>query len=314
MGAYVAGNIFNSPGASMGIESGTCPCPGLCHFRIRNYLPDPELPRLCPSANHWPVSVNNWRIDRQTMEENRYAIQSLDAIDWSSIDRNNEQKELTERLGCSHTSVRAYRTQSGTAIALEQWQERLVVPIDGSGTLVVDGNHYDEEQSIALVQAGVPAKLLSDSITVWLVVSVPAEPTSEVKYTSIDVNGLEFDDPETSPILTARVTDTLDCCGMKVNVRRLDQDEAVPYHTEGSQEEIYVPYDGPGQLRVNGTTLPVKQGTVCRFAPEIPRSAVNPTNQSVRWVMVGAPPTGDAEEWDPGAKVHEWPEADSEEG
>ena len=100
---------------------------------------------------------------------------------------------------------------------------------------------------------------------------------------------------------------------MKVNVRRLDQGEAVPYHTEGSQEEIYVPLDGPGKLRVGGTTLPVKRGTVCRFAPEIPRSAVNPTSQRVRWLMVGAPPTGDADEWDPGAKVRVWGDADLEE-
>lgn len=248
------------------------------------------------------------------MRENRYAIHSPDATEWSSTGRDNEQKDLTERLGCSHTSVRAYRTRSGTAVPLEQWEERLVVPIDGSGTLVVDGTHYHEEQSIAVVQAGVPAELLSDSTTVWLVVSAPAEPTSDVKSTSIDVKGLEFDDPETSPIPTARVTDALDCCGMKVNVRRLEQGKAVPYHTEGSQEEIYVPYDGPGELRVGGMTRPVKQGTVCRFAPDIPRSAVNPTDQSVRWLMVGAPPTGDADEWDPGAKLHEWPEGDVEEG
>ena len=248
------------------------------------------------------------------MGENRYAIQSLDAIDWSSIGRVNEQKELTERLGCSHTSVRAYRTQSGNAVPLERWQERLVVPINGSGTLIVDGNPHFEDQSIAMIQAGTQAKILSDLITIWLVVSASAEPNSEVKYTSVDVNSLEFDDPETSPILTARLTDAFACAGMKVNVRRLDKGEAVPYHTEGSQEEIYIPYDGPGELRVGGTTLPVKQGAVCRFAPEVPRSAVNPTNKSVRWLMVGAPPTGAVDGWDPGAKLREWPEADLKEG
>lgn len=247
------------------------------------------------------------------MVENGYAIQSLDAIDWSSVRQDTEHEELTNRLGCSHASVRAYRTGSGTAIPLNRWQERLVVPIDGPGTLVVDGNRYNEEQSIATVQAGVPAKLSSDSITVWLEVSVPAEPTSGVKYTSIDVRDLEFDDPETSPILTARLTTSLDCDGMKVNVRRLAPGEAVPYHTEGSQEEIYVPLDGSGKLRVSGTTHPVKRSTVCRFAPEIPRSAVNPTDQSVQWLMVGAPPTGGADEWDPGAQVHEWPGADRNE-
>ena len=145
------------------------------------------------------------------MDENRYAIHSLDGINWSSIGKETDHNDLSERLGCSHTSVRAYRTNAGTAIPLDRWQERLVVPIEGSGTLGVDGNHYNENQSIAMVQAGVPAELSSDSITVWLVVSAPAEPTSDVNYTSIDVQDLEFVDPETSPILTARVTNALHC-------------------------------------------------------------------------------------------------------
>lgn len=94
---------------------------------------------------------------------------------------------------------------------------------------------------------------------------------------------------------------------MKANVRRLDPGQAVPYHTEGSQEELFVPLDGAGRLLVAGETHEVEPGSVGRVAPDVPRSAVNSGSLAVHWLMVGAPPTGGPDEWDPGAEILEWP-------
>jgi hypothetical protein len=103
----------------------------------------------------------------------------------------------------------------------------------------------------------------------------------------------------------APLTDTLGCTGLKANARVLGPDQAVPYHTEGSQEELFVPIAGPGAVRVAGETVPATPGTVVRVAPATPRSALTDGDARSRWVMFGAPPTGGPEEWDPGAVILE---------
>lgn len=85
----------------------------------------------------------------------------------------------------------------------------------------------------------------------------------------------------------------------------LGPDQAVPYHTEGSQEELFVPIAGPGAVRVAGETVTATPGTVVRVAPATPRSALTDGDARSRWVMFGAPPTGGPEEWDPGAVILE---------
>ena len=47
-------------------------------------------------------------------------------------------------------------------------------------------------------------------------------------------------------------------------------------------------------------------GSVARVAPEIPRSVINGTGTRRTWLMVGAPPTGDPDGWDPGAETLDW--------
>lgn len=110
-------------------------------------------------------------------------------------------------------------------------------------------------------------------------------------------------------MLTARLTAPLGCLGTKANVRLLRPSDAVPYHTEGNQEELFVPLDGPGVLRVAGRTHELEEGDVARVAPEVPRGAVNEADDAVQWLVIGAPPTGGADEWDPDVEILEWPHA-----
>lgn len=133
--------------------------------------------------------------------------------------------------------------------------------------------------------------------------SVDPEPGKEI--TSVSFEECDFVEPSTSTVRTARLTALLDCTGTKVNARILDPGEHVPYHTEGTQEELFVPVRGPATMRIDGETFDTPVGTVTRVAPEIPRSAINDSNEESLWVMVGAPPTGGPGEWDPGAEILE---------
>ncbi|MFB6353219.1 MAG: cupin domain-containing protein [Halobacteriales archaeon] len=123
--------------------------------------------------------------------------------------------------------------------------------------------------------------------------------------TAVDLDDAAFVVPETSDVATAFPTDPLGCAGMKANARRLAPGQAVPAHTEGDQEELFVPVRGPASIRIAGERFDTPPGTVARVAPEVPRSAVNPAGTDAVWVMVGAPPTGGPRDWDPGAEVVE---------
>lgn len=76
------------------------------------------------------------------------------------------------------------------------------------------------------------------------------------------------------------------------------------------REQLFVPLDGAGALRVDGESHPIGAGSVARVAPALPRSAVNPGERDLTWLMIGAPPTGAADEWEPGAENREWPGPD----
>ncbi|HKJ59509.1 MAG TPA: cupin domain-containing protein [Halobacteriales archaeon] len=241
------------------------------------------------------------------MASTGYGTVDLDDVEWTEGESGTQHATLTDRLGCSDTHVDAYRTDAGVSVTLPAAREHLCVSVDSAGTLTADRAHGIEPGCLALVPAGAGGEIESDDRATWLVVSAPAEPGPDAEPVVVDVADLDFRVPATSDILTARLTDRLGCRGMKVNVRRLRSGDVVPYHTEGTQEELFVPLDGNGTVRVDGESHDVPRGSVTRVAPERPRSAVNPGETDADWLMVGAPPTGAADEWDPGAEIHEWP-------
>ena len=241
------------------------------------------------------------------MASTGYATVTLDDVEWTDGEEGGEHAALTDRLGCTDTQVDVYRTDADVSVSLPAEREHLCVPVDAPGTLTADGAHGEEQGRLALVPAGADGEIESGDRATWLVLSAPAEPGPEAEPVVVDVADLDFRVPKTSDIPTARLTDRLGCGGMKVNVRRLHPGDVVPYHTEGAQEELFVPLDGNGTVRVDGETYVAPRGSVTRVAPELPRSAVNPGETDADWLMVGAPPTGAADGWDPGAEVHEWP-------
>jgi quercetin dioxygenase-like cupin family protein len=161
-------------------------------------------------------------------------------------------------------------------------------------------------RGVACVPAGTAARVGASAPAAVLVVAVPADPAPDPAATprTVDLDACEFAPPATSDVDTARLTARLGCAGTKVNARRLDPGGSVPYHTEGDQEELFVPLSGSTAMRIDGETIPAPPGTVTRVAPPVPRSAVDEGDGSL-WVMVGAPPTGGPTEWDPGAEILE---------
>jgi uncharacterized cupin superfamily protein len=239
------------------------------------------------------------------MHRTDYAIVSLTETDEPDAVAAVSHGPLTQRLGCPETYVDIYRLDGG-AITVGSTREQLCVPIDGPGTVSTDSQVSVSPPGVAFVPAGRSCTLASDDSMSWVIVSASPRYRTEGAATVVDASGDAFESPATSDVLTARLTSELGCTAMKVNLRKLQPGQAVPYHTEGRQQELFVPVDGPGEMRIAGDVYDVAPGTVSRVAPATPRSAVNVGEEDLTWVMVGAPPTGGPDDWDPGATVLEW--------
>lgn len=239
---------------------------------------------------------------------------------------------MTAALGCTHTTVEGLRTTAGSTRTLPLVAESVCVPLNSDGTVDAATNHVTVPRyGLVHVPAGVDATLSSADPNRWICVSAAPGRIGEYEGTQqsaendetngssdetnassddqrptvVEFDALSFELPTTSDVPIARLTAELGCQGMKVNYRRLSPGLAVPYHTEGSQEELFVPLDGPGTLRVADENYVLPAGSVARVAPETPRAAANEGDDDRTWFMVGAPPTGAPDEWDPGAEILE---------
>ena len=212
-------------------------------------------------------------------------------------------RELTDVLGCSHTTVKASRLLPDEPLSLTGTHEQLIIPIDTTELLAVDGVDIPPI-GVAFAPVGLDVVVTCRSPVSILIISTPGDPTSD----AVSVNDLEdasFPLPTTSDVGTERLTRALGCTGMKVNARRLNPGQHVPYHTEGEQEELFIPVQGPARMRFAGEERETPVGSVTRVPPAVPRSAKNTGDEPAVWVMIGAPPTGGPEEWDPGATILE---------
>ncbi|MEF8904165.1 MAG: cupin domain-containing protein [Haloarculaceae archaeon] len=232
----------------------------------------------------------------------KYAIVSGAEIDWPSDGRVS----LTDSLGCAETQVELFRPGENGSVAASTEREGVCVPLEASGRIVANKRVTVPSKGVACVPAGMGASLRGGGT--WLMVSATTD-ASPGELTVVDSTDVRFAPPSTSTIDIARLTTRLGCTSMKVNLRRLEPGEAVPYHTEGSQEELFVPLDGPGKILINEERYTMTAGSVSRVAPKTPRSVVNDGEEQRTWFMVGAPPTGDADNWDPGAEILDWPDS-----
>lgn len=214
-------------------------------------------------------------------------------------------QDLTPALGCSDTRVEGYRIPAEHEITLAAEDEQVVVPLNADQPLELGNDHGLPHPGVACVPAEIPSTLRTPTDCLLAVISTTPEPSTDSRIIVVDLAQTEFKQPETSTILTARLTAPLECHGVKVNARLLQPGQHVPYHTEGTQEELFIPVRGPSAMRIDDTTHDTPVGTVTRVAPPVPRSAVNPGTVDGLWVMVGAPPTGGPDDWDPGATTLE---------
>lgn len=222
---------------------------------------------------------------------------------------------LTEALGCTELRVDAYRLPAGGTVDLPAEGERVVVPLARSGSPPLGGTRTVPARSIGRLPPGHPWSIETETAVDVLVVRSPASGGANEPHW-LDLESVAFSVPDTSDVATAHLTAKLGCAGLKANARVLDPGQAVPYHTEGSQEELFVPLDDAGEMRVADETIATPRGTVVRVAPATPRSARNDSKAITDWVMFGAPPTGGPTDWDPGATIledaHEAPTADTD--
>lgn len=238
------------------------------------------------------------------MAEPGYAVVDLDDLPWTRHHEDVAWASLTEPLGATETEVDAVRFGRDAAVELAAEPEQLLVPLEGS-IAVGAASPVVARPGLAAVPAGVVGALRADGPATALVVSAPAEAEPAAAVTAVDLRSASFEVPETSDVATAFLTAPLGLRGMKANARRLEPDQVVPYHTEGEQEELFVPVEGPASLLVDDESHAMSVGSVARVAPPVPRSAVNDGTDDALWVMVGAPPTGDPAGWDPGAVILE---------
>lgn len=241
-----------------------------------------------------------------------YALTSIEDVEWPDVDQPLKHLSLTDSLGCSDNRVSVYRlTESGsdrkremTSLTLSSSREHLVVPVGDSGELSLEDSTVGPN-SIAFVPVRTSCTIDFVDNTTAFVISATATAEHDKECTVLSIPDLEYTVPETSAIATARLTRRLGCRGMKVNARVLESGQEVPYHTEGDQEELFVPLTSSTSMRIDDGEHQTPPGTVVRVAPNTPRSAHNDGESDSYWVMVGAPPTGGPNEWDPGATILE---------
>lgn len=85
----------------------------------------------------------------------------------------------------------------------------------------------------------------------------------------------------------------LGCEKMRARVWHIEPGGSLKYHHQREQEELYVPLDGPGQIRINDEIVDVPAGSAVRIKPPTPRQPVNETDEIHIWLIVGAPPVTD---------------------
>lgn len=243
------------------------------------------------------------------MTNEGYGMTSVGAI----FDREDDPADrgsarLTDTLGCVHTDVTAHRVTPDHPASVGPDGERLCIPIDGSGTLDADPPLPLPDLGMARLPGGSAALTGTDPVD-WLVIGTSVEEATNRRPVVVDLEALDYVEPATSSIRTARLTEPLGCIAMKVNARLLEPGDRVPYHTEGSQEELFVPVLGEDtRMLIDGEPVALPVGSIARVAPRTPRAAVNAGDDDSIWVMVGAPPTGGPDEWDPGAEILPWPD------
>ena len=114
------------------------------------------------------------------------------------------------------------------------------------------------------------------------------------EYSTVRVPDVEPRPSEGSGTMHVNLGDELGCEKLAARVWSLSPGDAMNYHRQAEQEELYYVLDGPGRMKLDGTVRTIDEGTAVRVSPETPRQLLNDTeNEEHSWLVVGAPATED---------------------
>ncbi|MDL5361979.1 cupin domain-containing protein [Halalkalicoccus sp. NIPERK01] len=109
-------------------------------------------------------------------------------------------------------------------------------------------------------------------------------------YSALDVTEADRTPSASSGTDHVDLAAELGCTEMRPKVWDLAPGDAMSYHRQREQEELYYVLSGPARIRIGDDRLDVSEGTAIRIPPETPRQVFNDTEEDHRWLIVGAPP------------------------
>ncbi|MBI3724006.1 cupin domain-containing protein [bacterium] len=87
----------------------------------------------------------------------------------------------------------------------------------------------------------------------------------------------------------AFLRERLGLTGMELSLNKFPPGRAVPFlHRHKAHEELYLFVRGKGEIQVDGTTIPVEEGTCVRIAPSGARSVRNNSREDLYYVCIQA--------------------------
>lgn len=77
--------------------------------------------------------------------------------------------------------------------------------------------------------------------------------------------------------------------GMEISLNKFPPGRAVPFlHRHKQHEELYLFVRGKGEIQIDGTTIPVSEGTCVRISPDGARSVRNNSKEDLYYVCIQA--------------------------
>ncbi|WP_254546835.1 cupin domain-containing protein [Halomarina pelagica] len=113
------------------------------------------------------------------------------------------------------------------------------------------------------------------------------------EYTAVRVDEVERKPSASSGTDHVDLVERLGCTEMRPKVWYLSPGDAMSYHRQTEQEELYYVLRGPGRMKIGGELVDVPEGTAVRVPPETDRQVLNDTDGEHVWLIVGAPPATD---------------------
>ncbi len=83
--------------------------------------------------------------------------------------------------------------------------------------------------------------------------------------------------------------DKLGLTSMELSLNKFPPGRAVPFlHRHRTHEELYLFVRGKGEIQIDGTTIPVTEGTCVRIAPDGARAVRNNSKEDLYYICIQA--------------------------